>query len=206
MPALAETRPEPRARRATAGELRILVERVRQGDKDAFGDLVRATSSDLYGLALRMVGNEHDARDVMQEAYLRAYRSLGGFRGESAIGTWLYRITANCASNHLSRRGRWRHDGYEESLPVPDERPSADPEAMAALSLERTRLTAALAALPAKLRTVVVLRDIYDLPHEAIAVELGISETAAKVRLHRARKKLRERLMPQDPREVSGAL
>lgn len=147
------------------------------------------------------MGNDDDACDVVQDAYLRAYRAMPGFRGDASISTWLYRITANCASTHLTRRGRARHDHLDDGAPVIDSRPAADPEAMASAALDRARVTAALAALPPRLRSVVVLRDIYDLPHEAIATELGISETAAKVRLYRARKKLRERLFPP---EVSG--
>ena len=84
-----------------------------------------------------------------------------------------------------------------------DERPTSDPQSQSETTALRQRLTVALETLPPKLRQVVVLRDIYDLPHEAIAAELGISETAAKVRLHRARKKLREDLFPR--REVEAA-
>ncbi|HZD65453.1 MAG TPA: RNA polymerase sigma factor [Acidimicrobiales bacterium] len=175
------------------GELVFLA---KGGSRPAFDDLVRATYQDTYALAFRLTGNEEDASDVVQDAYLRAYRSLTGFRGDAAFTTWLYRITANCAATHLSRRGRTRHEPLADDASLADERPVADPEGMANLALERDRVTAALAGLPDRLRVVVVLRDVYDLPHEAIATELGITETAAKVRLHRARKKLRERLFP----------
>ncbi len=173
-----------------------LVSRAKAGDRDAFDRLVRATYADTYALAFRLTGNEDDACDVVQDTYLRAYRSLAGFRGDSAFTTWLYRITANCASTQMTQRGRTRHEELADDVPLADERLAADPEAMAGLSFERDRVAAALASLPDRLRVVVVLRDIYDLPHEAIAAELGISETAAKVRLHRARKKLRETLCP----------
>lgn len=173
-----------------------LVSRAKAGDRDAFDRLVRATYADTYALAYRLTGNEDDACDVVQDTYLRAYRSLGGFRGDAAFTTWLYRITANCASTQLTQRGRTRHEELFDDAPVPDERLASDPEAMAGVSFDRDRVAAALASLPDRLRVVVVLRDIYDLPHEAIATELGISETAAKVRLHRARRKLREKLGP----------
>ena len=147
-------------------------------------------------LAYRLTGDEEDARDVVQEAYFRAYKGLGRFRGDAQFSTWMYRITANCASTQLGRRRRHRHDELHEDLAVADERPSADPELQLEAVGLRSRVQAALAELPPKLRAVVVLRDIYDLPHEAIAAELGISESAAKVRLHRARKKLREQVLP----------
>jgi RNA polymerase sigma-70 factor (ECF subfamily) len=181
---------------AGPGSPQRLVERAKAGDRLAFEELVRATYAETYALALRLTGDEDDACDVLQDAYLRAFRSLRGFRGDAAFSTWLYRITANCAATLLARRGRFDHEELEDDAPVADLRPGSDPEAAASAAAERDALSCALAELPPRLRTVVVLRDIYDLPHEAIAEELGISETAAKVRLHRARKKLRERLYP----------
>ena len=174
-----------------------LVEAARQGDRRAFEELVRATSADTYTLALRLMGNEEDARDVVQDAYLRAFKAIGGFRGDAQFSTWLYRITANCAATSLGRRSRHRHDELAEDVALVDEHPDHDPQARGDVGVLRDRLTRALAELPPRLRVVVVLRDIYDLPHEAIATELGITETAAKVRLHRARRRLRERLLPQ---------
>jgi RNA polymerase sigma-70 factor (ECF subfamily) len=173
-----------------------LVARAKSGERAAFDDLVRETYADTYALAFRLTGNEDDACDVLQDAYLRAYRSLKRFRGDAAFSTWMYRITANCATTHMVRRGRARHEELDRDAPVADGRIDGDPEAMAGVTLELGRVAVALQDLPPRLRAVVVLRDIYDLPHEAIAAELGISEAAAKVRLHRARKKLRERLVP----------
>jgi RNA polymerase sigma-70 factor (ECF subfamily) len=166
------------------------------GDRDAFEALVKVTYHDAYTLAYRLTGNEEDARDVVQDAYLRAYRGLGRFRGDAQFTTWLYRIVANCASTTLGKRSRNRHADIDEEIGVADERPESDPVAMAEAGTLRDRVSAALEDLPPKLRAVVVLRDVYDLPHEAIAEELGITEAAAKVRLHRARKKLRDQLFP----------
>ena len=171
--------------------------RRQDGDQQAFDELVRATYADTYTLALRLTGDEEDARDVVQEAYLRAYRGLKRFRGDAQFSTWLYRITANCAVDPPRpagpappRRARRRRAGRRR-------RPDADPAGLgrrrrAARPPRATRC----AELPPRLRAVVVLRDVYDLPHEAIAAELGISESAAKVRLHRARRKLREQPLP----------
>ena len=187
-------------------ELASLVAAARGGDRGAFEELVRATTAETYTLALRLLGNEEDARDVVQEAYLRAYRSIGRFRGDASFRTWLYRITANCASTSLGKRGRRRVEVLDEDAPFVDEDPRHDPEARAEGGALRDRLTAALADLPPRLRSVVVLRDVYDLPHEAIAAELGISQEAAKVRLHRARRKLRAKLFPMPGEERARAV
>ncbi len=165
---------------------------------------MRATAADTYTLALRLVGNEEDARDVVQEAYLRAFRSIGRFRGDAAFSTWLYRITANCASTSLGRRNRHRHEPLADDASVADESPDRDPALQADAGALRDELTVALADLPPRLRAVVVLRDVYDLPHEAIAAELGISVPAAKVRLHRARRRLREQLFPLPGEETEA--
>jgi RNA polymerase sigma-70 factor (ECF subfamily) len=179
-----------------AGGLADLVNDARKGDRAAFEALVKATYADSFTLAYRLVGDEEDARDVVQEAYLRAYKGLKRFRGDAQFTTWLYRITANCAATHLGKRARSRHEELEEDAPLVDTSRRGNPEDNADQRDLRERLNEALAELPPRLRAVVVLRDIYDLPHEAIADELGISESAAKVRLHRARRKLRERLYP----------
>jgi RNA polymerase sigma-70 factor, ECF subfamily len=183
-----------------------LVEAAQAGDRDAFDELVRATYADTYTLAYRLTGDEEDARDVVQEAYLRAYRGLKRFRGDAQFSTWMYRITANCASTFLAKRTRHRHEELTDDSVLADGRPEIDPESMAEAELLRDRVSDALHDLAPGLRAVVVLRDVYDLPHEAIATELGISEAAAKVRLHRARKKLRERLFPISGEENARAV
>lgn len=174
-----------------------LVEAAKSDDRHAFDELVRRTHSDMYTLALRLTGNDDDARDVVQDAYLRAFRAIKRFRGDAQFTTWMYRITANCANTHLSQRTRLSHDDLDDDAMV-DERPQANPEHVAESGDLRAQVQIALAQLPPKLRSVIVLRDIYDLPHEDIAAELDISVTAAKVRLHRARHKLRAILYP-DP-------
>ena len=175
-------------------EVAELVAAAKDGDREAFDELVRVTYADTYTLAYRLTGNEEDARDVVQEAYLRAFRGVRSFRGDAQFSTWMYRITANCAATHLGRRNRHRHDELDESSPVADPRPDHDPQLWADADDMRGRLRTALDGLPPRLRSVVILRDVYDLPHEAIAAELGISESAAKVRLHRARNRLRDQL------------
>lgn len=173
-----------------------LVDQAKHGDHRAFEELVRRTYADTYTLAFRLTGDEEDARDVVQETYLRVHKGLARFRGDAQFTTWLHRVTANCASTFLGRRGKHRHDPLPDDPGLVDEHPRSDPAHGADMGQLRMQLTEALRALPPKLRAVIVLRDIYDLPHEAIAEELGITESAAKVRLHRARKRLRERLYP----------
>ena len=181
-----------------------LIAAAQAGDREAFDDLVRATYADTYTLAYRLTGNEEDARDVAQEAYLRAYRAIDRFRGDAQFSTWMYRITANCAATYLGRRSRHRHDVLDDTVPVADPRTDHDPQLRADASDLRNRLARALDDLPPRLRSVVVLRDIYDLPHESIAAELGISESAAKVRLHRARNKLREQVFGRRDERGNG--
>lgn len=193
-----------RVHRADPPELAELVLAARQGDQDAFAELVRRTHADTFTLARRLVSDDDDARDVCQEAYLRAFRSIRKFRGDAQFTTWLYRITANCASTHLGKRRRHRHDELDEEAAVADIHPDHDPVLVADGSLLRDRLEVAVAELPPRLRAVVVLRDIYDLNHAEIAHQLGISESAAKVRLHRARRKLRTQVFPL-PGEDSAA-
>jgi RNA polymerase sigma-70 factor (ECF subfamily) len=179
------------------------VDAARKGDRSALDELVRATYTGTYTLAYRLTGHEDDAQDVAQEAYLRAYRALRRFRGDAQFTTWLYRITANCAANLLAKRARTRTETLADDEPVVDARPEHDPEARLVGADDRSRIAAALAVLPWRLRQVIVLRDIYDLSHGSIATELGITEAAAKVRLHRARRRLRELLTTDQPDEAT---
>lgn len=194
-----------RVRRHESEDLAGLVTAARAGDREALDQLVRATYADTYTLAYRLTGNDDDARDVAQDAYLRACKGLRRFRGEAQFSTWLYRITANCAASLLSRRSKSATLGLADDAPLPDARLDHDPEARAAGSDERSRLAAALAGLPWRQRQVIVLRDVYDLPHGVIASELGISEDAAKVRLHRARRRMRQELEAAGFAKSAGA-
>lgn len=190
--------------RLGSNEMGTLVAEARDGDRSAFDALVRRTWADTYSLAFRLTGNAEDARDVCQEAYLRAFRGLRRFRGDARFTTWLYRITANCASTHLGRRRRHRHEELDDELELSDLSPGVDPVGRSESASLRDAVQKALAALPPKLRAVVVLRDIYDLSHEVIAAELGISVSAAKVRLHRARHRLRDDVFLRSEAEGSS--
>ena len=171
-----------------------LIAAAKAGDRQAFEELVRRTYLDTYTLALRLTANEEDARDVVQETYLRAWKGIGRFRGDAQFTTWLYRITANTASTTVQKRRRLRTERLDDLHDMEDHRLASRPEEAAESAADLALVAAALDSLAPKLRAVVVLKDVYGLPHEAIAEELGISVTAAKVRLHRGRKRLREQL------------
>lgn len=192
-------RPEPRA----PDELHTLVAAARRGDRAAFDELVRRTYVDTYTLAVRLTGNEEDARDVVQEAYLRAWKGIRRFRGDAAFTTWLYRITANASSTLVVRRSRRRTVHLDDVSEPADLRLEARPADLAESTAGLGELAAALDQLPAAMRTTVVLKDVYGLSHEAIAAETGISVAAAKVRLHRGRKRLRD-LLDESERRSGG--
>jgi len=174
----------------------------------AFAEIVEKTSPRVYALCLRLSGNEHDARDIMQDTYLRVYRSIGTFRADSSLSTWIYRIAANCASTHLQKRQHRNERALELDVEmlgnIAPASPESDPELASESSEDRARLVSALAQLPFSLRSVVVLGDVYDLSHEEIAAELKISRAAVKVRLHRARKKLHEQLFAGETRVIAS--
>ena len=179
-----------------------LVTAAQGGDRAAFDELVRRTYVDTYTLAFRLTGHEEDARDVVQEAYLRAWKGLKRFRGDAQFSTWMYRITANAAATSLDRRRRHRTVVLDDVPEPADPSREAHPEAMAESDALLRELVDALDQLPPKLRVVVMLKDVYGLSHEEIAEDLGITVTAAKVRLHRGRLKLRELLYDDEGKSV----
>lgn len=169
---------------------RELVARAQKGDRAAFAALVRAHQDEVYTLARRLVGDPHLASDIAQESLIRAWRALPRFRGDARLSTWLYRITVNTSWTHRARARRHQGMPIEEhyDLAAPED---ADHPVVAGEMLElRGRLREALDRLPDGQRQVVVLKDIHGWSHAEIAEATGISITAAKVRLHRARARL----------------
>lgn len=157
--------------------------------------LIRATYTDVYAVCRRLLGDPHDAADATQEVFVRVVRSVLGFRGESAFSTWLHRVTVNVCSTALTRRGdvraRGQSAGWEDfAVELADDAP--DPESRAEQTDLVHRTATALATLSSDARQVVVLRDVQGLSTRETAVLLGITETAVKVRLHRAHARLRE--------------
>jgi RNA polymerase sigma-70 factor (ECF subfamily) len=193
-------------------DLKELIAKAKQGDRRAFDELVKETYQKVHSLALRLTGNEHDADDVVQDTYVRAFRSLQKFRGDARFSTWLHRITANSASTFMGRRQRdSRHDDIDGVIDLADHREANDPEFVLQNGAVGQRLRRALDNLPERLRNVVVLRDVHGMSHREISQELDISEAAAKVRLHRARARLRDGLvawrptMPSAPEEPTDS-
>ncbi len=160
------------------------------GDKAAFAVLVRRHQDSVFGLALRLTGDYELAGDAAQEALIRAWKALPGFRGDAALSTWLYRITVNTVWTHRHRARRRRAERIEDVVHLLPPSESHNPVRSAESAEVGGRIRLALEALPTGRRTVVVLKDVYGWSHAEIAETLGISVPATKVRLHRARLQL----------------
>lgn len=184
-------------------ELKELINRAKAGDRSAFEDLFKQSYQRVHGWALRMTGNPYDADDVTQDVFVRAFRSLKSFRGDARFSTWLHRITFNSSATLLGRRGKDRQISLDFVEEIVDENTDNDPEFQMQNTAVGARLSRALDNLPERLRNVVVLRDIQGMSHKEIAQSLGITESAAKVRLHRARTRLRSGLASFAPNMVS---
>jgi RNA polymerase sigma-70 factor, ECF subfamily len=154
---------------------------------------VGATYRDVYALCLRILRDPDDASEATQDAYLKAWRGLKGFRGDAQFTTWLYRVAANAAITKQRRRKRtWEHESGGNDEVVAQIPSTITTETTAGAKLDLADVERALARLPEHYRTAIVLRDVYGLSMDEIAGQLGITETAAKVRVHRGRKKLKE--------------
>lgn len=176
-----------------------LLARLRAGDDDAFEELVRVHSGRLLAVARRLLRNEEDARDALQQAFLSAFRALPGFNGHSRLSTWLHRIVVNTALMKIRSGSRRPEESIEDLLPryVDDghhvERWTAWGRSVDLLLEQRevrARVRKAIDRLPASYRTVLLLRDIEELDTAEAARVMGLSPNALKIRLHRARQAL----------------
>ena len=167
-----------------------LAARCRAGDADAFEELYRQHARRLFGLVVRMIGSAADAEDLVQEIFLQAHRKLSGFRGDSTLGTWLYRLTMNHCLDHLRGRqakmSRATDSLDAEEMFEPAAHLPAVPAAISRLDLER-----AIGALPSGCRAAFLLHDVEGFEHREVAAILGISEGTSKSQVHKARMKLR---------------
>jgi len=182
-----------------------LLRRLRAGEEAAFEDLVRRFGGRMRAVARRILGDEHEADDALQEAVLSAFDALPGFEGKSSLGTWLHRIAVNSALGRLRTRKRraeesidallpqWKEDGHHVAAWTEWRDPSEDPLVREEL---RGLVRASVDRLPDGYREVLVLRDMEGWSTAQTAEALGIREEAAKVRLHRARQALRGLLDP----------
>jgi len=176
----------------TAGD-QLLVERAQKGDRGAFDLLVLKYQQKILKLIMRYVRDQTEALDVSQEAFVKAYRALPAFRGESAFYTWLYRIAINTAKNHLVAMQRkpieYELDAQDADSAErnPHLREEDDPEGLAMQEELRQTVERALAELPEELRTAILLREIEGLSYEEIAVAMDCPVGTVRSRIFRAR-------------------
>ena len=176
------------------------IKKAAAGDADAFEKLVLRYQGQVYNLCLRMTGNTEDAADLSQEAFLKAWRNLESFQGDSAFSTWLYRLTSNACLDFLRSIKRKPQlslvttdkNGEEQLLDLPDTAPS--PEARILAAEEQDLLGKAMASLDEEQRQILTLRVVNDLSYSEIAKILSLKEGTVKSRLARARDQLRKNL------------
>lgn len=174
-----------------------LIAAARQGDRHAMEALYSAHRGRVYSVVRRMVGDDHLAEDVSQDAWVRAFEKLHMFRGDSSFGTWMHRLAVNSALNRLRRQNR--RPEVEAAAELGHAPPSAD-EAV----LNQRLLGRALDRLPPGYRSVLVLHDVEGLTHEEIAARLGVSVGTSKSQLHKARARMRDLLAPARGRNEAG--
>jgi RNA polymerase sigma-70 factor (ECF subfamily) len=168
--------------------------------------LVEPLLQPAYQFAVRLLGDRDLAEDVVQDALLKAYAGLGGFRGEARFRTWLFRIVHHACTDCLRRRARRREAPWPEAGDARSEEgfgeladPASGPEEEAVARVGRSEVLRAVASLPVDQRAVVLLRDVHDLPYEEIAAVTGQNLGTVKSRLHRARAALRHILTAATP-------
>jgi RNA polymerase sigma-70 factor, ECF subfamily len=173
-------------RSSSADQESILLDRARRGDRDAFATLVKIYDRGLRTLAFRLLGDRNDMEDILQEAYIKAFRGLPRFRGRASVGTWLYRLTYNACLDELKRPRRSREfpliDATDSSTEAVDPTASVD---------ARSLVAAALANLPLEQSAAVLLVDGEGFSYDEAAEILGVSVAALGSRLNRARPLLR---------------
>ena len=177
-------------------EEQTIIQKVMEGDADAFEALVLANQKNVYNLALKMTNNEEDALDISQEAFLKAYSRIGTYRGESRFSVWLYRLTYNLCIDFLRKKPNtstvplmYQDDsGEEHEFEIPDFR--ATPEDETILRENRKIINESFNELDTPQRELLMMREITGMSYLDIAVVLNISEGTVKSRIFRARKKL----------------
>ena len=191
---------DPRSGKADSDQM--LVERVQRGDKTAFDVLVRKYQQKIIKLVTRYVHDGTEALDVAQEAFIKAYRAIPGFRGDSAFYTWLYRIAINTAKNQLVAEGRRPLD-HGVDLQDPEQydmqarlRDMDTPERLLLTEEIQRTVESAIEQLPEDLRTAIILREIEGLSYEEIAEAMSCPVGTVRSRIFRAREAIDNRLRP----------
>lgn len=174
-----------------------LIAAARTGDRRAMAALYTAHSGRVYSVVRRMVGDDHLAEDVSQDAWLRAFEKLHLFRGESSFGTWMHRLAVNAALNRLRRQSK-RPDVEAAA----ERQPGAPP--MDETVLNQKLLSEALDRLSPGYRKVLVLHDVEGLTHDEIAEQMGVAVGTSKSQLHKARARMRDLLSPAQGRNEAG--
>lgn len=181
----------------------LLVDRVQLGDKKAFGLLVAKYQRKLMRLVSRLVRDQAEAEDVVQEAFIKAYRALPQFRGDSAFYTWLYRIGINTAKNYLVTQGRRMPTSTDSDIQEAETfddgeqlRDINTPESMLATKQIAETVNIAMEALPEELRVAITLREIEGLSYDEIAEVMGCPIGTVRSRIFRAREAIAEKLRP----------
>lgn len=180
-----------------------LIERLQAGDKSACAECIEIHSPGIYRLALRLMQNEAEAEDVMQETFMNAFKAIDNFEGRSGLGTWLYRIAYNAAMMRLRKPQQYILSveetlSEEEGNLIPKQLFDwcCLPEEDFATDEVQSELERAIQKLPEKYKSVFVLRELEELSTQETAVALDLTPSTVKVRLHRARLQLREQLTP----------
>lgn len=172
-----------------------VIRSVLDGNINDFEQLVTAYEKNVYNLALRMVGDPDDAADITQETFIKAYRALGSFRGDSKFSSWLYRIASNVCLDFLRSRSRraqvplsFENEDEEGEIELPDMSQNPEEVLMKKLSMEAVRR--GMEKLPPKQRQILVLRELCGLSYAELAQTLSVEEGTVKSRIFRARKRL----------------
>ncbi|HVE92805.1 MAG TPA: RNA polymerase sigma factor [Actinomycetota bacterium] len=178
-----------------------MIRSAQSGDRQAMEDLIKGSYRAAYTLALRLLGNPDDAAEATQETYIRVVRGLKRLGEPDAFPTWLFKITSNVCISEMRRRTR--RDIPTENVAEHEASP-VDVEAVVTGRVAAEELEQLMRQLPEAYRTVIVLRDVYDMSGDEAAEILGVTPGAVKVRLHRARRRLRDELVARFPEWASS--
>ena len=188
-----------------------LITKAKKGDQDAFGQLVLAHQNKVFSLCVHMMGNREEAEDMAQEAFLKAWRSLDGFQGESSFATWMHRLTTNICLDYLRKQTRRQNISVavslddEETVFAEPADPGSDPQQELEKRERQRAVEKALQELPEHHRRALVMREVSGLSYQEIADALKLDLGTVKSRIARAREALRKRLLEDGNFFESGA-
>lgn len=181
-----------------ASSEKTLIKNSQNGDVKAFEELIAAYQKQIYNIAYRLIGNYHDASDMTQETIIKIFRSIGGYRGEAAFSTWIYRITVNTCRDELNRRQRKKETSYDSDdgevfVEIPDY--SSIPENIIEKQRIRQYLEELILSLSPEYRIVMVLREQNGFSYQEISDYLNLSIGTVKSRINRARRSLQRKIL-----------